>query len=119
MRRKQAEAVATASGEPAAPAPARSRASQTWAMLIKRVFEVDPLVCPKCGRTMKVVTFIEPPQGDVIEKILRHCGFWYPASPRTPPAGDLHVQDADGDSAASDEPGELTYVDIDTFEATF
>ena len=30
----------------AAPAPARSRASQTWAMLIKRVYEIDPLVCP-------------------------------------------------------------------------
>ena len=30
---------------------------------------------------MKVVAFIEPPQGDVIEKILRHCGLWCPASP--------------------------------------
>ena len=27
---------------------------------------------------MKVVAFIEPPQGDVIEKILRHCGLWDP-----------------------------------------
>jgi hypothetical protein len=52
MRRKQAEAATTASGEPAAPAPARSRASQTWAMLIQRVFEFDPLVCAKCGGTM-------------------------------------------------------------------
>ena len=39
LRRKQAEAAATASGEPAAPAPIRSRASQTWALLIKRVYE--------------------------------------------------------------------------------
>jgi hypothetical protein len=119
MRRKQAEASATASGEPAAPAPTRSRASQTWAMLIKRVYEIDPLACPECGGVMKVVAFIEPPQGDVIEKILKHCGLWCPAATRAPPAGDLHVHDPDGDSAASDEPRELTYVDIDTFEATF
>jgi hypothetical protein len=43
--------------------------SQNWAMLIKRVYEVDPLLCLKCGGQMKVVTFIEPPQADVIEKI--------------------------------------------------
>ncbi len=28
-------------------------------------------------------------------------------------------EDADRQTAASDKPGELTYVDIDTFEATF
>ena len=89
-----------------------------WAMLIKRVYEIDPLACPECGGVMKVVAFIEPPQGDVIEKILKHCGLWCPAAPRAPPAGDLHVHDPGGDSAASDESRELTYVDIDTFEAT-
>ena len=36
-------------------------------MLIKRVYEVDPLCCPHCGGEMKVVAFIEPPQGEVIE----------------------------------------------------
>ena len=86
LRRKRAEAAATASGEPAAPAPARSRASQTWAMLIKRVYEIDPLACPECGGRMQVIAFIEPPQGEVIEKILRHCGLWCPSSPRAPPA---------------------------------
>ena len=57
-------------------------------MLIKRVYEVDPLACPKCGGMMKVVAFIEPPQGAVIEKILRHCGLWQPSTPRPPPAID-------------------------------
>lgn len=56
-----------------------ARCSQTWAMLIKRIYEVDPLACPKCGGRMKVIAFIEPPQGVVIEKILRHCGLWNPA----------------------------------------
>ena len=89
------------------------RASQTWAMLIKRVYESDPLACPRCGGQMKVIAFIEPPQGDVIERILKHCGLWQPSSPRPPPAGD---DDSDGDP---DEPRELTYVDMDTFWATF
>ncbi len=67
--------------------------------------------------------FPDPPQGDVIEKILRHCGLWHPSAPRAPPAGDGSIHDPDGSSdrqtASSDEPRELTYVDIDTFLATF
>ena len=35
-------------------------------MLIKRVYEIDLRECPKCHGQMKVVAFIEPPQGDVI-----------------------------------------------------
>ncbi len=82
LRRKQAEAAAAgeivaakspagASTGEAEPAPARSRASQTWAMLIKRVYEIAPLICPRCSGQMQIVAFLEPPQGDVIEKILR------------------------------------------------
>ena len=41
------------------------------------------LACPRCGGRMKVIAFIEPPQGDVIEKILRHCGLWHTS--RAPP----------------------------------
>jgi hypothetical protein len=94
--------------------------SQTWAMLIKRVYEVDPLACPKCGGTMKVLAFIEPSQGALIEKILRHCGLWNPAVPRAPPTFDVCIHEVDGFSDnSSHEPQELTYVDIDTFEATF
>jgi hypothetical protein len=31
---------------------------RNWAQLIKRIYEVDPLVCPSCGSEMKVVAFI-------------------------------------------------------------
>jgi hypothetical protein len=68
MRRKAAEAAAaeqlagSSSGE-SPEAPARSRASQTWAMLIKRVYEIEPPACSRCSGQMKVVAFIEPPQG--------------------------------------------------------
>ena len=92
-------------------------------MLIKRVFEVDPLSCPRCGSRMNVVAFIDPPQGDVIEKILRHCGLWQASAPRAPPDVDGLVHELDGSAdshtASSDEPGELTYVDMDTFLAAF
>ena len=60
--RKKAEVAASAkpSSENTASATA-ARCSQTWAMLIKRVYEVAPLCCPECGGQMKVVAFLEPP----------------------------------------------------------
>ena len=85
-------------------------------MLIKRVYEADPLVCPKCSGEMKVIAFIEPPQGEVIEKILKHCGLWQPASPRPPPADDQGPSACDAPDASPDK---LTYVDEATFWATF
>jgi len=75
-------------------------------MLIKRVYEIDPMVCPKCGSEMTVVAFIEPPQREVIDKILEHCGLSRSSEARAPPDADGLVR-------------ELEYVDIDTFLATF
>ena len=42
--------------------------------LIKKVWEADPLRCPKCSREMRIVSLID--QEDVIERILRHLGLW-------------------------------------------
>ena len=38
--------------------PFRRRARLTWAALIKRVFEVDPMLCPFCGGEMRIIAFI-------------------------------------------------------------
>jgi hypothetical protein len=38
--------------------------------LIRRVYEVDPLVCPRCGAEMSVVGFIT--ETSVIKRILDH-----------------------------------------------
>ena len=38
--------------------PFRRRARLRWAALIKRVYEIDPLLCPYCGAEMKVIAFI-------------------------------------------------------------
>ena len=123
--RKKAEAAT--SEEPANEEATTSRSSQAWAMLIKRVYEVDPLSCPQCGGQMKVVSFIEPPQSDVIEEILKHCGLWQASSPRGPPGLDGLVLELDAAYSASsidssdqaDESQELTYVAIDTFLENF
>ncbi len=37
----------------------KPKPSKTWAALIKKIYEVDPLVCEKCGGFMKIVAFIQ------------------------------------------------------------
>jgi hypothetical protein len=32
---------------------------KNWARLIQKIYEVDPLTCPKCSGTMKVIGVIE------------------------------------------------------------
>jgi len=34
---------------------------QAWARLLAKVYEIDPLVCPKCGWEMKVIAVIHDP----------------------------------------------------------
>jgi hypothetical protein len=41
---------------------APSAATRAWARLIKQVYEVDPLVCPRCAGPMRVLAFIEQPE---------------------------------------------------------
>lgn len=43
-----------------------------WASLIKKIYEIDPLVCPDCGGHMKIISFIQDSQ--VIDEILNHLG---------------------------------------------
>ena len=129
--RKKSEAEASA--ESASEETAAAGSSQSWAMLIKGVYEVDPLCCSECGGQMKVVSFIEPPQVDVIEEILNGHqsgamvgGLWQSPSPRAPPDVDDLVLELDTSySGAVDSPDEadqsqeLTCVDIDTFLESF
>ena len=43
---------------------------RTWAHLIRKIYEVDPLRCTLCGAMMKVINVIE--DEDVIYPILCH-----------------------------------------------
>jgi hypothetical protein len=81
-----------ASGAPApAPLPVEeepaSAASLRSARLIRKVYEVDPLVCPDCRGPMRVVSIIT--EDDVIYRILAHLGLLEPEPPPHPPPRDL------------------------------
>ena len=41
---------------------------RSWARLIQKVYEVDPLICPKCGHALKVIAVITEPHE--VRKIL-------------------------------------------------
>jgi len=47
---------------------------KNWARLIQKIYEVDPLTCPKCASEMRVIAFIN--DEDVIRKILKHLNLW-------------------------------------------
>ncbi len=51
------------------PVPLRE-ARRRWAELLRRIFEVDPLQCPRCGGAMRIVAFIT--EARVIDRILEH-----------------------------------------------
>ena len=53
-------------------------AASLWAMLIARIYEVFPLVCPQCGGELKIVAFLT--EVDPIQRILIYIG-----EPATPP----------------------------------
>ena len=53
-----------------------------WAELIRRVYEVDPLRCPRCGAEMRIIAFILDPA--VLRRILDHSAA-EGSDPRAPP----------------------------------
>jgi hypothetical protein len=57
--------------------------SPMWRECIKKIWEVDPLSCPRCHAEMKIISFIVQP--DVIKKILVHLELWEEFSKRRPP----------------------------------
>jgi hypothetical protein len=62
-----------ASSPPRVPASnARSPARYLWAMLLARLFESLPLVCPNCGGQMRIVAFITDAAS--VEQMVRPIG---------------------------------------------
>jgi hypothetical protein len=50
---------------------------KNWAQLIQKIYpprRINPLLCPKCLGSMKIISFIE--DEDVISKILKHLELW-------------------------------------------
>jgi hypothetical protein len=66
---------------------------KNWARLIQKIYEIDPLTCPKCSGRMKVISVIE--DEEVIKKILAHLGLWK-VKPRPPPKANEPTEIAAG-----------------------
>ena len=47
---------------------------RNWARLIQKIYQIDPLCCPKCQGPMKVIALIE--DDALIKKILIHLGLF-------------------------------------------
>jgi len=96
---------AAAEQDPDHDADYRKAARRRWARLIKKVYEVDPLICPnrrawKCGGKMSVIAFIE--DATTIRKILEHIGEYSPPE-RAPPKGGGYISPQDALSEAASE----------------
>ncbi len=65
--------------------PANTRRKASWARLIQKVYEVDPLECLNCGSNMRIIALID--NVDVVERILRHLDQWDPQPDTLTPAG--------------------------------
>ena len=50
--------------------PEQHHQAMTWAQRLKRVFNIDVSVCPKCGGEAKVIASIE--DQPIIDRILAH-----------------------------------------------
>ena len=70
------------------------------AHLIRQVYEVDLLLCPQCGGTMKVIAVIERP--GVVRHILDHLGL-----PTAAPS--LRAPPDPSDALAAEQPREWSY----------
>jgi hypothetical protein len=89
---------------------AASQSARSWAACLNRVFEVDPLVCPRCAATMVPVAIIM--KDKELVRLLEHLGL--PTEfPKTMPARTPLAE------AMCGPPGEDSQIDprVDLYEA--
>jgi hypothetical protein len=67
--------------------PPRRRCPPSWARLIAKVYQVDPLVCTRCGRRMSILAFVSDQHS--IKRILEHLGLYSPQQDKPPPAREI------------------------------
>jgi hypothetical protein len=67
--------------------------------MIRKVYEVDPMACPKCGGRMKVVAFLT--EYAVVDRIIEHLKLTFVAD--KPPQSQAAFQEY---LLAADSPGE-------------
>jgi hypothetical protein len=57
--------------------------SKDWAEMIRKVYEVDPVVCPQCGGKMRVIAFLM--DYAVVDRIINHLKLTFAAERPPPP----------------------------------
>jgi hypothetical protein len=57
--------------------------SPEWAEMIRKVYEVDPLLCPQCGGQMRVIAFLT--DSAVVDRIINHLKLTFVADKPPPP----------------------------------
>jgi hypothetical protein len=56
--------------------------SHGWAEMMRKVYEADPMICPRCGGRMKVVAFLT--KQAVVDRIISHLEWTFVAE-KPPP----------------------------------
>ena len=75
---------------------------QNWARLIQKVYEADPLLCPKCRGKMRIIAFIE--ENLIIRKVLKHLGLWDTRNHGPPVQSHAHIPELSYDDDYSQIP---------------
>jgi len=65
----------------------RRRCPPTWARLIAKVYQVDPLVCTRCSQKMQTIAFLTDQLS--IRRILDHLGLSTPPQDKPPPVREI------------------------------
>lgn len=109
-RTRLAADSAPATVRPPDDSPAARARRLTWAQLLRRVLEIEPLACPTCPAKLRIIAFIT--EARVVDRILTHLhrtrpGLFPPprASPAVTPT--LQRADADGVLFAQDFPPDV------------
>jgi hypothetical protein len=65
----------------------RRRCSPSWARLIAKVYQVDPLLCTRCGQKMQMIAFLTDELS--IRRILDHLGLSPQKQAKPPPVREI------------------------------
>jgi len=57
--------------------------SKGWTEMIRKVYEVDPMICPQCGGKMKIIAFLT--DYALVDKIINHLKLTFVADRPPPP----------------------------------
>ncbi len=68
-------------------APTKRRCPPSWARLISKVYQADPLVCKGCGGPLEIVAYINDQIS--IKRILDHLGLSPPGQEQPAPTPEV------------------------------